>query len=132
MILITGGLGFIGTNFINFWLNSENEDVINIDNLSCVSNLSFINNFSKNRKYKFFKGDICDKKFINYIINKYKPRAIIHFAAETHVDNSIFNPEIFISTNIVGTYNLVETFKTYIEKVDMLNQEVFLRFSWMG
>ena len=113
-IIVTGGLGFIGSNLIDL-LISKNYYVINIDKVTYSSN--FYNTFEhKNSKnYKFFKCDIKDKKLKN-ILFRYKPAAIFNLAAETHVDRSIDSPESFIQSNIVGVFNLLECFKKYSKK----------------
>ena len=112
--IVTGGLGFIGSNLIDL-LISKNYHVINIDKVTYSSNFYNTNNFRKLKNYKFFKCDIKDKK-LKKIIFKYKPIGIFNLAAETHVDRSIDNPEIFIQSNIVGVLNLLECFKEYSKK----------------
>lgn len=114
-LIITGGCGFIGINFIKKFLNlPTDEDIINIDNLTYSANLVASEELKKNKRYVFMKGDINDQDLISNCLNKYKPRAIINFAAETHVDRSIDNPHIFIKSNILGTYNLLECSRRYL------------------
>lgn len=113
-ILVTGGLGFIGSNLIELLLEKKFE-VINIDKVSYASNFYNTQNFLKNKNYKFFKIDIKDKKKIFNILKKYKPIGIFNLAAETHVDRSIDNPEEFINSNIVGVLNLLEAFKKFYQ-----------------
>jgi len=116
-ILVTGGCGFIGSNFIQYLLgNNEGEFVVNIDALTYAGNLENLKNIKGNKKYKFIKGDICDKALIRSILNKYDIDTIINFAAETHVDRSISGPDVFIQTNVYGTQALLEESKEYWKK----------------
>ena len=110
-IIVTGGLGFIGSNLIDLLLK-KNFFVINVDKATYSSNYYNVKEFKKSKKYKFIKLDIKNKKFEN-ILFKYKPHGIFNLAAETHVDRSIDNPDSFIQSNIVGVYNLLESFKNY-------------------
>ncbi len=113
-IIVTGGLGFIGSNLIDL-LISKNYYVINVDKVTYSSNFYNTLEHNKSKKYKFIKCDIKDKK-IKKILLRYKPVAIFNLAAETHVDRSIDNPENFIQSNIFGVFNLLECFKTYTKK----------------
>ena len=113
-IIVTGGLGFIGSNLIDFLLKKK-YFVINVDKVSYSSNFYNTNEFTKFRNYKFIKCDIKDKK-INQILFKYKPSCIFNLAAETHVDRSIDDPHNFIQSNIIGVYNLLENFKIFSKK----------------
>ena len=113
-IIVTGGLGFIGSNLIEL-LIKKNYFVINIDKVTYSSNFYNTKDFVKLNNYKFIKLDIKNKKIID-IFFKYKPIAIFNLAAETHVDRSIDNPNIFIQSNIVGVYNLLESFKVFSRK----------------
>ena len=111
-LLVTGGAGFIGSNFIDFFLDKyKNTNVINLDNLTYASNLNNTNSFVNNNNYKFVKGSICDKKLVQNIFDQYNIDSVINFAAESHVDNSIINPKIFFDTNINGVFNLLEICK---------------------
>ena len=110
-IIVTGGLGFIGSNLIDLLLK-KNFFVINIDKATYSSNQYNVKEFKNSKKYKFIKLDIKNKKFEN-ILFRYKPHGIFNLAAETHVDRSIDNPESFIQSNIVGVYNLLESFKNF-------------------
>ena len=113
-IIVTGGLGFIGSNLIDL-LISKNYFVLNIDKVSYSSNFYNVKNHKKSKKYKFIKCDIKSKN-IKKLFYKYKPTAIFNLAAETHVDRSIDDPKNFIESNIIGVYNLLETFKEYSRK----------------
>jgi dTDP-glucose 4,6-dehydratase len=113
MILVTGGAGFIGSNFVLEWLKSSSEPVINLDKLTYAGNLQNLERQSKNPGHTFVKGDIGDKVLVPELLDKYKPRAILNFAAESHVDRSIHGPEDFIQTNIVGTFHLLESVRAY-------------------
>ena len=113
-IIVTGGLGFIGSNLIDILIKKK-FFVINLDKITYSSNFYNTKNFKNHKNYKFIKGDISDKKIIN-ILNKYKPSCIFNLAAETHVDRSIDNPNNFIKSNIVGVYNLLECFKNFSKR----------------
>ena len=113
-IIVTGGLGFIGSNLIDLLLK-KNFYVINIDKATYSSNLYNVKEFKNSKRYRYIKLDIKDKK-INNIFLSYKPIGIFNLAAETHVDRSIDNPDSFIQSNIVGVYNLLESFKNYSKK----------------
>ena len=106
-ILVTGGLGFIGSNLINLLL-SKKFKVLNIDKVSYASNFYNTVTFKNNKNYKFIKCDLNNNKNLEKIIRKFKPRAIFNVAAETHVDRSIDGPKNFIFSNIVGTFNILE------------------------
>jgi dTDP-glucose 4,6-dehydratase len=113
-ILITGGAGFIGSNFIPYFLNSNKEyNIVNLDKLTYAGELSNLKEVEDNERYTFVEGDICDKELIENLFNKHNFSGVIHFAAESHVDNSINNPDAFIQTNIVGTFNLIDAAKRH-------------------
>ncbi len=114
-IVVTGGLGFIGSNLIKLLL-TKNYYVINIDKVSYSSNFYNVKEFSSSKKYKFVKADLNNNNKILKILNKYKPLAIFNLAAETHVDRSIDGPETFIKNNILGVFNLLQTFRKHILK----------------
>jgi dTDP-glucose 4,6-dehydratase len=113
MILVTGGAGFIGSNFVLEWLKSSSEPVLNVDKLTYAGNLQNLETLSDNPSHIFVKGDIGDKALIPELLNKHRPRAVLNFAAESHVDRSIHGPEDFIQTNIVGTFHLLESVRAY-------------------
>ncbi|MEO1050936.1 MAG: dTDP-glucose 4,6-dehydratase [Bacteroidota bacterium] len=108
-ILVTGGAGFIGSNFIPFFL-AKHPDVriINLDKLTYAANLENLEPVKDHPRYKLVEGDICDARLVNELFDAYKIHAVIHFAAESHVDNSISRPELFIQTNVLGTFNLLK------------------------
>ena len=113
MIIVTGGAGFIGSNFILRWLEKFDEDILNIDNLSYAADLDNLKNIEHNLNYSFKKLNIQNQDEITTLILESKPRAILNFAAESHVDRSIEGPENFINSNIVGTYSLLEASLQY-------------------
>ena len=113
--IVTGGSGFIGSNLIKYLLK-KNYFVINIDKLSYSANPYNLKPIKDNKKYRFFRVDINDQKKIFSIINKFKPVGIFNLAAETHVDRSIDEPNAFIKSNILGTYNLLLALNKYIKK----------------
>ena len=113
MIIVTGGAGFIGSNFILRWLEKFDEDILNIDNLSYAADLNNLKDIEHNLNYSFKKLNIQNQDEITTLILESKPRAILNFAAESHVDRSIEGPENFINSNIVGTYSLLEASLQY-------------------
>ena len=113
MILITGGAGFIGSNFILDWLRNTDEPVVNLDKLTYAGKLNNLAALSGDSRYVFVKGDIGDVNLVKGLLATYQPRTVLHFAAESHVDRSIDGPEDFISTNIVGTFRLLESVRGY-------------------
>jgi len=125
MILVTGGAGFIGANFILDWLTQSDEEIINLDNLTYAGNLENLASIKDDKQHIFIKGDICDSTLIISLLTKYKPRAIINFAAESHVDRSIKEPEGFIQTNIVGTFRLLEATRAYWYALENMKKEKF-------
>ena len=124
-ILVTGGAGFIGSNFILNWLKKYDEKIINLDNLTYSGNLENLKSIEKNLNYQFFKGNICDSELVENILNENQPRAILHFAAESHVDRSYHDPEIFIQTNIVGTFRLLEVARNFYENLKEKDKKLF-------
>lgn len=109
-ILITGGAGFIGSNFLHYYLAkyaTSHSAIVNLDSLSYAGNLANLKGIEKYKNYHFIQGDICDSALVAEIFAKYNVDCVIHFAAESHVDNSISSPEIFIKTNVYGTWNLL-------------------------
>jgi len=112
-ILVTGGAGFIGSNFILRWMERETAPVINLDKLTYAGNIHNLATIANDRRYEFVKGDIADHGLLRSLLDRRQPRAIIHFAAESHVDRSIRGPEDFIRTNIDGTFALLEEARAY-------------------
>jgi dTDP-glucose 4,6-dehydratase len=113
MILVTGGAGFIGANFILDWLREIGEPVVNLDKLTYAGNLENLAAIENDGRHKFVRGDICDRPLLDTLLTEQRPRAIVHFAAESHVDRSIFGPGEFIRTNIEGTFTLLEAARAY-------------------
>jgi dTDP-glucose 4,6-dehydratase len=112
-ILVTGAAGFIGSNFVLDWFHQSNEDVVSLDLLTYAGNLENLSSLNNNSHHHFVKGDIGDRDLVLQLLQKYQVRAILNFAAESHVDRSISGPSDFIETNIVGTYNLLESVRDY-------------------
>ncbi|MGV6396597.1 dTDP-glucose 4,6-dehydratase [Pseudomonas caspiana] len=112
-ILVTGGAGFIGANFILDWLSSTDEAVINLDKLTYAGNLMSLEPVANDVRYNFVQGDIADSRLVEHLLTTYQPRAVLNFAAESHVDRSIHTPEAFIETNVVGTFRLLEAVRAY-------------------
>ncbi len=118
MILVTGGAGFIGTNFVLDWLGLNQEPVLNLDLLTYAGNLENLKDLAHDSRHIFTQGDIADSALIKKLLIQYQPRAVINFAAESHVDRSILGPEAFIQTNIVGTFKLLETMREYWQHLE--------------
>ena len=113
MIFVTGGAGFIGSNFVLDWLAGSSEAVVNFDKLTYAGNLDNLVSLKDDARHHFVRGDICDKDVVLALLEKHQPRAIVHFAAESHVDRSIHGPAEFITTNINGTFALLEAARAY-------------------
>ena len=125
-ILVTGGSGFIGSNFIHYLINNTDyQRIINLDKLTYAGNNENLINIQQNIRYKFIKGNICDRQCIKKIFEDYSPNKIVHFAAESHVDRSIDGPKDFINTNIVGTSILLEESLSYYNKLKKLSKSSF-------
>jgi len=112
-LLVTGGAGFIGSNFVLDWCAQSAEPIINLDKLTYAGNLENLASLNDNPKHVFVQGDIADRALVDALLQKHQPRAIVNFAAESHVDRSIHGPGEFIQTNIVGTFNLLESTRAY-------------------
>ncbi len=116
-ILVTGGAGFIGSNFVLSWMNTARTDVVNLDLLTYAGNAANLaplqNDKGSDEGYTLVRGDICDAELVGALLRKYRPRAVVHFAAESHVDRSIVSPEAFIRTNVQGTFVLLEQARVY-------------------
>ena len=113
MILTTGGAGFIGSNFVLDWFESSDEALVNFDKLTYAGNMENLASLNGNLKHVFVKGDIGDVDLVRQLLTEHRPRAVVNFAAESHVDRSIHGPEDFIQTNIVGTFRLLEAVREY-------------------
>lgn len=125
-ILVTGGAGFIGSNFIRIALNGGDDiHIINLDKLTYAGNLDSLKDIENNTRYSFIKGDICDSRFVEKLFTQYQPEAIVHFAAESHVDRSIDDPRAFIETNINGTFTLLEVARKYYRALDEVRKGKF-------
>ena len=126
MILVTGGAGFIGGNFVLDWLsNPSAEGIINLDKLTYAGNLATLDPLKADPRHIFIHGDIGDKSLLAKLLDQYQPRAIVNFAAESHVDRSIHGPAEFIQTNILGSFNLLECAREYWNKLDEKAQKQF-------
>ncbi|MGH8499453.1 MAG: GDP-mannose 4,6-dehydratase, partial [Methylococcales bacterium] len=112
-ILVTGGAGFIGSNFVLDWLTLSDEPLINLDRLTYAGNPENLCSLKGDARYLFVKGDIGDFDLVLGLLQQHRVRAVVNFAAESHVDRSIHGPGEFIQTNIVGTFNLLETVRAY-------------------
>jgi len=124
-ILVTGGAGFIGANFILDWLGNESAWIVNLDKLTYAGNLGSLQSVRNDPRHVFVQGDICDAGLVTELLEKYRPSAIVHFAAESHVDRSILGPEDFIQTNVVGTFRLLEAARAYFSKLPAGEREPF-------
>jgi len=126
MILVTGGAGFIGGNFVLNWLsNSASEGIVNLDKLTYAGNLATLDSLKDDQRHVFVHGDIGDQDLVAALLKKYRPRAIINFAAESHVDRSIHGPAEFVQTNILGTFNLLECAREYWNGLEAAEKERF-------
>ena len=113
MILVTGGAGFIGSNFVLDWLENHDEHVVNLDALTYAGNLANLEPLKGDPRHVFVHGDICDRALVDQLLATHRPRAIVNFAAESHVDRSILGPGAFLKTNIEGTFTLLEAARTF-------------------
>ena len=125
MILVTGGAGFIGSNFVLDWLAQSDETIVNLDKLTYAGNLQNLASLTEDPRHIFVPGDIGDIKLVAQLLTQYQPRAIINLAAESHVDRSIYGPEDFIQTNILGTFRLLETVRTYWNELEATAKQNF-------
>ena len=125
MILVTGGAGFIGSNFILDWLRDSDVPVINLDKVTYAGNPANLSALVNDRRYRFAHGDICDRELVTRLLSEHQPQAIVHFAAESHVDRSIRGPADFIQTNINGTFTLLEAAREYWAKLPTAQRTAF-------
>jgi dTDP-glucose 4,6-dehydratase len=125
MILVTGGAGFIGSNFVLDWLAQSDEGIVNVDKLTYAGNLQNLASLTGDDAYVFARCDICDREAIDALLATHRPRAIVHFAAESHVDRSILGPEAFVRTNVVGTFTLLEAARSHWTALDAAGKAAF-------
>ncbi len=118
MILVTGGAGFIGANFVLDWIAETGEPVVNLDKLTYAGNLETLQALADDARHVFVQADICDRATVDALLAKHQPRAIVHFAAESHVDRSIHGPGEFVRTNVEGTFSLLEAARAYWDALD--------------
>ncbi len=124
-ILVTGGAGFIGSNFVLDWFPHEDGKIVTLDKLTYAGNLSNLDSLAGDARHTFVPGDICDADLVRDLLEKHRPRAIVHFAAESHVDRSINDPGEFIRTNVQGTFNLLERARRYWEELEERHRQQF-------
>jgi dTDP-glucose 4,6-dehydratase len=124
-ILVTGGAGFIGSNFVLAWLDGAGEPVVNLDKLTYAGNLANLAGVSSDPRHRFVRGDIGDADAVDALLAQQRPRAVVHFAAESHVDRSIHGPEEFVQTNVVGTFRLLESVRGYWQSLAGGERESF-------
>ena len=124
-ILVTGGAGFIGSNFVLDWLTQSGEPVVNLDKLTYAGNLENFASLQGDPRHVFVQGDLGDRALVDRLLAQHRPRAVLHFAAESHVDRSIHGPEDFIQTNIVGTFRLLEAVRAYWSTLPEVDKSVF-------
>ncbi|UNM18477.1 dTDP-glucose 4,6-dehydratase [Pseudomonas sp. ArH3a] len=124
-ILVTGGAGFIGSNFVLDWVAQTDEPVINLDKLTYAGNVENLSSLEGDKRHVFVQGDIADTQLVERLLAEHTPRAILNFAAESHVDRSIHGPEDFIETNVVGTFRLLEAVRAYWKKLPGEAQQTF-------
>jgi dTDP-glucose 4,6-dehydratase len=117
-ILVTGGAGFIGSNFVLDWLAGGGEPVVNLDKLTYAGNLANLASVAKDARHRFVRGDIGDRALLEKLLAEHRPRAVVHFAAESHVDRSIHGPGAFVQTNVIGTFELLEAARAYWQGLD--------------
>ena len=125
MILVTGAAGFIGSNFVLDWLAQSDEPVINLDDLTYAGNLENLSSLNGDARHVFVKGSIGDFDLVAQLLAEHQPRAVVNFAAESHVDRSIHGPEDFIQTNIVGTFRLLEAVRAYYGQLEKTAKNEF-------
>jgi dTDP-glucose 4,6-dehydratase len=124
-ILVTGCAGFIGANFVHTWLAASNEPIINLDALTYAGNRDNLSALNGDNRHQLIVGDICDRKLIDDLLAVHQPRAIVHFAAESHVDRSIIGPAAFVQTNVIGTFTLLDAAKTYWSELEFHKKQAF-------
>jgi dTDP-glucose 4,6-dehydratase len=125
VILVTGGAGFIGANFVLDWLEREDEPVVTLDNLTYAGNLENLASLEGDQRHRFVRGDICDGVLVGQLLAAHRPRAIVHFAAESHVDRSIHGPAAFMRTNVEGTFVLLQEARAYHDQLGESERDAF-------
>jgi dTDP-glucose 4,6-dehydratase len=125
IILVTGGAGFIGANFVLDWLRNEPSEVLNLDKLTYAGNPANLASVADDPRYRLVEGDICDRQLVRSLLETHRPRAIVHFAAESHVDRSIHGPDDFIRTNVNGTFSLLEEARAYWSRLGAEEKNAF-------
>ena len=125
MILVTGGAGFIGSNFVLDWLAQCSEPLVNLDALTYAGNTENLSSLAGDDRHVFVRGDICDRALVDRLLAEHRPRAVVHFAAESHVDRSIHGPAEFIRTNVQGTFTLLEAVRSHWSALDLGEREAF-------
>ena len=125
MILVTGGAGFIGSNFVLDWLAATAEPVVNLDKLTYAGNVRNLDAVKDDPRHTFVRGDIADRPLVEGLLAEKKIRAVVHFAAESHVDRSIHGPADFVDTNIVGTFRLLEAVRSHWTALPAAEQQAF-------
>jgi dTDP-glucose 4,6-dehydratase len=125
MIFVTGGAGFIGSNFVLDWLAQSDESIVNFDKLTYAGNLNNLTSLSQDPRHIFVQGDIGDTALVASLLAKHQPRAVVHFAAESHVDRSIHSPGAFVTTNVNGTFSLLEATRAYWSGLPVAEKESF-------
>lgn len=124
-ILVTGGYGFVGSNFIRSWIAEYDSVVVNLDCITYAGNPENLNNLQDHSRLHCVKGDICDSQLVSTLLQRFQPHAIVHFAAETHVDRSLRSPQSFVQTNVVGTFQLLQAALAYWQRLSLKQQEQF-------
>ena len=127
MILVTGGAGFIGSNFVLDWIASTGEPLVNLDKLTYAGNLANLAGLADDARHRFVRGDIADRALVEKLFAEHRPRAVVHLAAESHVDRSIQGPGAFVKTNVVGTFELLEAARGYWDAL-AANEKAAFRF----
>jgi dTDP-glucose 4,6-dehydratase len=125
MLLVTGGAGFIGSNFVLDWFAQSDEEIINLDRLTYAGNIANLAALDGDNRHRFVHGDIADRALVRELLARHRPRAILHFAAESHVDRSIHGPADFVQTNVVGTFALLEEARAYCDGLQGAERDAF-------